>query len=110
MAYDEELADRIRLLMGSRRPVEKKMFGGLTFLLHGHMTLAVSGSDGILVRVPPEQTDALRSEPGVHPFVMRDKPMTGWLRIGPDVLEDDAVLRGWTERAVAHVEALPPKS
>ncbi len=109
VAYDEELADRIRLLMGRRRPVEKKMFGGLAFLLGGHMAIAVSGQDGILVRVPPEQTNALRAEPGVHPFVMRDKPMTGWLRVGPDVLEDDEVLREWVERGTGYVENLPPK-
>ena len=90
--------------MGRRRPVEKKMFGGLAFLLGGHMAIAVSGQDGILVRVPPEQTNALRAEPGVHPFVMRDKPMTGWLRVGPDVLEDDEVLRSGSSGAARRGE------
>jgi hypothetical protein len=85
------------------------MFGGLAFLLGGRMAVAVSGSGGILVRVPPEETDVLRSEPGVRPFVMRNRTMRGWLCVGDEVLEDDDVLRTWAERGCAYAASLPPK-
>ena len=82
MPYDEELADRLRLLLSGRGLSEKKMFGGLAFLLGGHMAVAASGEGGLLVRVPPEETDALRREPGVQPFVMQGRTMCGWLAGG----------------------------
>jgi TfoX/Sxy family transcriptional regulator of competence genes len=109
MAYGEELADRLRLLLAGRGLTEKRMFGGLAFLLHGHMAVAASGQGGLLVRVPPEQTDALRAEPGVEPFVMQHRSMTGWLRVAPEALEDDAMLRAWAERGLAYAGSLPPK-
>lgn len=110
MAYDEELADRLRLLLAGRGLTEKAMFGGLAFLLQGHMAVAASGRGGILVRVPPEETDALRREPGAGPFVMQGRTMTGWLRVAPEVLDDDAVLRSWAQRGVAYAGSLPPKT
>ena len=109
MAYDEELADRLRLLLNGRGLHEKKMFGGLAFLLNGHMAVAASGEGGILVRVPPAETDALRAEPGVEPFVMQSRTMNGWLRVAPAALEDDSVLLAWAERGCAYAGSLPPK-
>jgi TfoX/Sxy family transcriptional regulator of competence genes len=109
VAYDEELADRLRLLLAGRGTVEKRMFGGLAFLVNGNMAVAASGQGGLMVRVSPEQTETLRQEPGAEPFVMRDRPMRGWLRVAPEVLEDDAVLRTWVERGLAYAGTLPPK-
>ncbi len=109
MAHDQELADRLRLLLSSHRPTEKQMFGGLAFLVDGHLAVAVSGQGGLMVRVPPAQNEALRREPGVEPMVMRGRPMTGWLRVGVEVLEDDDVLRWWAERGVDYTSTLPPK-
>lgn len=109
MAYDEELADRLRLLLGGENLTEKKMFGGLAFLLNGRMSVAVSGQDGLMVRVDPAETDALLSEPGAGPFEMRGRPMKGWLRVDATALDDDAVLRAWAERGLAYARTLPPK-
>jgi hypothetical protein len=109
VAYDDDLADRLRLLLIGHGLTEKKMFGALAFLLHGHMAVAVSGQGGIMVRVAPEQTDVLLHEPGTQPFEMRGRPMRGWLRVATPALHDDAVLRGWAERGLAYVRTLPPK-
>ena len=109
MAYDEDLADRMRLLLEGERVTEKKMLGGLAFLLHGHMAVAVSGQGGLMVRVEPADTDALLREPGAGPFEMQGRPMKGWLRVEAAALDDDAVLRAWAERGLAYVRTLPPK-
>lgn len=109
MAHDEELADRLRLLLADHHLAEKRMFGGLAFLLHGHMALAVSGSGGIMVRVDPAELDALLTEPGAATFEMRGRPMKGWLRVGAQALDDDGVLRTWAERGLAFAGSLPPK-
>ena len=109
MAYDEELADRIRTLMAGERPVEKKMFGGLAFLIGGNMSVAASGQGGLMVRVAPEETEALLREPGAEEFEMRGRSMAGWLRVRGPVLDDDATLQAWVDRGVAYARSLPPK-
>src|SRR5258708_19019740 len=82
MAYDEHLANRIREIIGAEPDlVEKKMFGGLAFLIGGHMSVSASGQGGLLLRCDPAETDALSAKPGAAPFVMRGKAMDGWLRI-----------------------------
>jgi TfoX/Sxy family transcriptional regulator of competence genes len=109
VAYDQDLADRLRLLLGGENLSEKKMFGGLAFLTNGHMAVAVSGQGGIMVRVDPAETDALLNEPGAGPFEMHGRPMKGWLRVDAAALDDDAVLRAWAERGLAYARTLPPK-
>lgn len=106
MAYDEELADRVRELAAGA--VEKKMFGGLAFLVGGHMSVAVSGQGGLMVRVEPSQTEALLAEPGAEPFEMRGREMMGWLRVSAEGLTEDA-LRRWVDRGIAYAKTLPPK-
>jgi TfoX/Sxy family transcriptional regulator of competence genes len=110
MAYDEELAERIRGVLGDRPVVEKKMFGGLAFLAGGHMSVSASGQGGLLVRVDPADSDDLLSEPGAALMQMGNRPpMAGWLRVAPQVVEDDAVLERWVERGLAYARSLPPK-
>jgi hypothetical protein len=111
VAYDLDLAERVRDLVIADKPVEQAMFGGLAFLIGGNMSVSVSGQGGLLLRVPPEQTAALLEEPGAREFEMgRRGPMDGWLRVSPDVLEDDVTLRRWVERGVAYAKSLPPKA
>ena len=109
MAYDEDLADRLRLLLAGQGVTEKKMFGGHAFLLDGHMAVAASGQGGILVRVEPAQLESLLAEPGAETFEMQGRPMKGWLRVDAAALDDDAVLRTWAERGLTFVRSLPPK-
>ena len=107
MAYDEDLADRIRVLAGGA--VEKKMFGGLAFLVGGNMSVAASGQGGLMVRVDPSQTEALLAEPGAEPFEMRGREMAGWLSVSAEAVESDEDLRRWVDRGVAYARSLPPK-
>ena len=110
MAYDEELADRIRAeVAGEKNLTEQKMFGGLAFLIGGHMAVAASGQGGLLLRCDPDQTEALLSEPGVEPMVMRGKEMQGWLRVDAEAVDDDAALRTWVGRGASYARSLPPK-
>jgi hypothetical protein len=110
MAYDDELAERIRDLVCEEDGLtEKKMFGGLAFLINGNMCVSASREGGLLLRVDPEQTDALLDEPHTEPFVMRGRPMDGWLRVGPDGVERDADLRRWVAVGVGCARTLPPK-
>ena len=111
MAYDEVLAGRIRdLLAGEPDVGEKKMFGGLAFLVDGHMAVAVSGSGGMMLRVDPAASGDLLAVAGIAPMVMKERPMRGWLLVDPDVLTDDAALGTYTRRGVAFARALPPKA
>ena len=109
MAYDEELADRIRALLGDRAGVtEKKMFGGLGFMIGGNMAVAASGQGGILVRVDPAQSDELVATTTAEPMEMRGRQMAGWLRVDTaDVA--DAALGEWVERGATYAGSLPPK-
>lgn len=109
MAYDEALAERIRALTaGVDGVAEKRMFGGLGFLVGGNLAIAASAQGGILVRVPPEESDRLVDETPAEIAVMRNRPMTGWLRVGSSHLEGEA-LSAWTERGTAYAASLPPK-
>jgi TfoX/Sxy family transcriptional regulator of competence genes len=109
MAYDEALAARIREHTAGEPVVEKKMFGGLAFLLGGHMAVAASREGGLMLRVEPDQTAALLDEPGASPFEMRGRELDGWLRVSAEAVADDVDLERWVERALAYVRSLPPK-
>jgi TfoX/Sxy family transcriptional regulator of competence genes len=111
VAYDEDLADRIRELVGGeKRLTEKKMFGGLAFLIGGNMAVAASGQGGILVRVDPAASDRLVSTTKAHPMIMRGRPMAGWLRVDREHLGERRQLATWVERGVSYARSLPPKS
>jgi TfoX/Sxy family transcriptional regulator of competence genes len=110
MAYDEELAGRIRSLIGDRPDLtEKKMFGGLAFLVGGNMAVAASGQGGILVRVDPEQSDELVATTPAELMEMRGRSMAGWLRVDSADVSDDAALAEWVERGVGYAGSLPAK-
>ena len=110
MAYDEELADRIRSLVdGEPGLSEKKMFGGLAFLVNGNMAVAASGQGGMLLRVDPTETESLLDEPLVRRFEMRGRRMDGWLRIEPAALAGDESLQAWVRRGVGYARGLPAK-
>ena len=110
MAYDEELADRIRALLGDHPGLtEKKMFGGLAFLIGGNMAVAASGQGGILVRVDPEESDALVATTPAEMMEMRGRLMAGWLRVDSTDVADDATLAEWVERGAGYAASLPPK-
>jgi hypothetical protein len=110
MAYDEALAERLRELTADVDGLsEKRMFGGLAFLLHGNMAIAASGGGGLLVRVDPEDTAALTAEDGVEVMVMRDRPMTGWLRVEAAAVPTRAALQAWVDRGVGYASSLPSK-
>ena len=110
MAYDEELADRIRALLGDRPGLtEKKMFGGLAFLVGGNMAIAASGQGGILVRVDPDESDALVASTPAEPMEMRGRSMAGWLRVDTADVADDGALAEWVERGAGYAASLPAK-
>jgi TfoX/Sxy family transcriptional regulator of competence genes len=110
MAYDEVLADRIRELLATDHDVvEKKMFGGLAFLIGGNMSVSASGQGGLLLRCDPEETDALVSEPHVARFEMRGRAMDGWLRVDADGVESRDELERWVTVGVDYARSLPPK-
>jgi hypothetical protein len=110
MAYDEKLADRLRkALEGEPGLSEKKMFGGLAFLIGGNMAVSASGQGGLLLRVDPELTDELVAKQNAAPFEMRGRSMQGWLRIEPEGVETDPELREWVAHGVAYARALPAK-
>ena len=107
MAYDEDVADRIREAVQTETGItEKRMFGGLAFLVEGSMAVAVSGSGGLMVRVDPAQSDTLVSQPHVQRMVMRGRAMDGWLLVDFAALEADEALHGWVEVGVARARAL----
>ena len=110
VAFDEELADRIRELVTQERGItEKRMFGGLAFLVDGHMAVSASGQGGLLVRVDPEETDRLVERAHVRRFEMRGRSMDGWLRVDDEGLRTTRQLRSWVTRGVAFARSLPPK-
>ena len=110
MAYDEDLAGRIRELIAPEAGItETKMFGGLAFLVGGHMAVAASGQGGLLVRVDPGETGALLARPHTEPFAMRGREMRGWLRVGPEGVRTKRGLEPWVRRGVAFARSLPPK-
>ncbi len=110
MAYDEHLANHIReLISGEPEVSEKKMFGGLAFLVAGNIAVAASGQGGLMVRVDPDDTDTLVAKPHARPFEMRGRPMQGWLRVDPDGVRTKRQLEPWVRRGVAYARSLPPK-
>ena len=110
MAYDEDLANRIRALMGSERGVEeKRMFGGLAFLINGNMSVAASGRGGIMVRVPPDETESLLTREHAEPMVMAGRETRGWLRVADDGIRTKRQLQSWVTRGVEYAKGLPPK-
>jgi TfoX/Sxy family transcriptional regulator of competence genes len=107
MAYDEELAERIRTLVaGEPGLTEKKMFGGLAFLIGGNMAVAASGQGGLLVRVDPAESDELVATTDAWPMEMRGRSMKGWLRVDPG---DDRELSAWVARGASYARGLPAK-
>lgn len=110
MAYDEDLANRIRELLASQRGVdEKRMFGGLAFLINGNMSVAVSREGGLMVRVPPDETDQLLQRAHVSPMVMAGREARGWLRVDIDGVQTKRQLQSWVTRGVGYARDLPPK-
>ena len=110
MAYDEDLANRLReLLAGEDAVTEKKMFGGLAFLVHGHMSVSASGQGGLLARIDPGETSAALSKPHVSLMEMRGRTMDGWVRVAPEGVRTKRQLEPWVRRSLSFVKTLAPK-
>jgi TfoX/Sxy family transcriptional regulator of competence genes len=110
MAYDEDLANRIRELLGTQKGVEeKRMFGGLAFLINGNMSIAASREGGLLVRVPPDDTEKLLQREHVTAMVMGGREPRGWLRVDIDGLKTKRQLQPWVSRGVEYAKSLPRK-
>jgi TfoX/Sxy family transcriptional regulator of competence genes len=110
VAYDEDLANRIReLITGDPDVTEKRMFGGLAFLLGGNMAVAASGQGGLMVRVDPDETESLLKKPHAQPFEMRGRAMQGWLRVDAEGVRTKRELEPWVKRGTAYARSLPRK-
>jgi hypothetical protein len=111
MAYDETTAERVRQLFSGRADVvEKKMMGGLCFMMNGHMCCSVSGRGGLLVRVGADAFQSMLGEPHVVPMGMGGRTMTGFVRVGPDGYRTDAGLKKWVKRGVDFVATMPSRA
>lgn len=108
MAYDEELAERVRLVLADEFVTEKKMFGGLSFLLGGNMSVGVMGED-LLVRIPRDERDALLAMPHVREMAFTGRPMNGWVLVGPEATADETGLQEWVGRGITFAKSLPAK-
>ena len=110
MAYDEDLANRLReLLAGEDAVTEKKMFGGLAFLVHGNMSVSASGQGGLLARIDPAETEAVLKRDHVSRMEMRGRTMDGWVRVAPEGVRTKRRLEPWVKRSLRYVKTLPPK-
>ncbi len=110
MAYDEELAGRVRAgLSGEAGLTERRMFGGLAFLINGNLAVSASSQGGLLLRVEPAQTQRLAEQAGADRFMMRGREMDGWLRIDPSAIESDDDLTRWVSIGIEFARRLPPK-
>ena len=110
MAYDEDLANRIRELVGGRAGLtEQRMFGGLAFLVGGNMAIAASGQGGIMVRVDPEKSDSIVAKGSARPMVMRGKEMQGWLRVDAQDVRTKKQLSKWVDLGTGFAASLPAK-
>ncbi len=110
MPYDVELADRLRDAVGHLDGIaEKRMFGGLAFLLHDRLAVCASGQGGLLLRCDPTETEQLIGTPGVERFVMKGRPMNGWLHVEDAVVATDAALAHWAAIGTTYASGLPPK-
>lgn len=109
MAFDKSLADRIRAALARKKGVaEKKMFGGLGFLLKGNMLVGV-WKNSLIARVGPDQADEAMQEPHVRPMDITGRPMRGWLMIAPEGVSDAVAVKEWVQRALKFVAKLPVK-
>jgi TfoX/Sxy family transcriptional regulator of competence genes len=110
MAYDEELAHRIREQLAQEHGItEKAMFGGLAFLLNGNMAVSASGQGGLMVRVDPEDSEQVLARPHASMFEMRGRQMAGWIRVAPQGVRTKAQLAWWVRRGVQFARTLPAK-
>jgi hypothetical protein len=110
VAFDEELADRLReLLQAEQGLTEQRMFGGLAFLIGGNMAVSASSQGGLLLRVEPARTADLAGRPHAHPFVMRGREMDGWLRVDDEGVRTTRDLARWVKVGVSYARSLPPK-
>lgn len=110
MAYDEDLANRIREVLSETAPItEQAMFGGLAFLVDGHMAVAVSGRDGVMVRVDPDDAPRLTADGAAAPMVMKGRPMAGWLLVPPEAVRTKRQLARWVRLGVERASSLPTK-
>jgi len=110
MPYDEDLANRVReLVLMEDGVTERRMFGGLAFMIDGNLSLSVSGRGGLMLRVDPADTDALLARPHARSFEMRGRAMQGWLRVDAEGVRTKRQLERWVARAVAHARSLPSK-
>jgi TfoX/Sxy family transcriptional regulator of competence genes len=110
MAYDEDLANRVRELVAANEGLtEQRMFGGLAFMIGGNMAVAVSGQGGLMVRVDRGDTEALLAKPHTRPFEMRGREMHGWVRVGAEGVRTKRQLEPWVRRGVSYAGSLPPK-
>jgi TfoX/Sxy family transcriptional regulator of competence genes len=109
MAFDEQLANSVRKELSRKAGLtEKKMFGGLAFLIKGNMSVGVHGNE-LIVRIAPETTDAALKEPGARVFDITGRPMKGWLLVGGAGVKDPASLTKWVRRGVDYASSLPQK-
>jgi TfoX/Sxy family transcriptional regulator of competence genes len=110
VAFDDQLAERVRAVLEARVDVdERRMFGGIAFLVAGNMCCGVHGDD-LIVRLDPDQAgELLQTEPGTRPFDITGRPMRGWLFVAPEATAEDADLHEWVQRAEAFAATLPPK-
>jgi TfoX/Sxy family transcriptional regulator of competence genes len=109
MAYDEGVAQRLRESLADVSDLsEKKMFGGLSFLVAGNLCVGVMG-DELIARVGPEAYPAAVARPGAHPFDFTKRPMAGWVMVRPEGFEDDAALDEWVGSSLQFARSLPPK-
>ncbi|MFF8968959.1 TfoX/Sxy family protein [Streptomyces sp. NPDC014995] len=109
MAYDEGLAQRVRERLGTDPEIaEKRMFGGIAFLVRGNMAVGVTGDD-LMVRVGPDATDAALSRPGTRVFAMTGRPMRGWVLVDGTALAEDDTLATWIDEGHAFAASLPAK-
>src|SRR5947209_2293968 len=110
MAFDMNLADRIRNVLKQEEGLtEKKMFGGLAFLINGNMTIAVSAQGGILVRINPSHSKEILESTSAKMMEMRGRSMPGWVRVSSEYIQDDSSLSKWIERALIYAHSLPSK-
>jgi TfoX/Sxy family transcriptional regulator of competence genes len=109
VAYDAELTDRVReLLLFEPDVIEKRMFGGIAFLIGGHIAVAVSSGGGLLLRAEPDEVEALLTEPYVEPFMMRGRALRGWVRVAEDGVATAENLKRWVWDGVELARTLPP--
>ncbi len=110
MGYDEALAARVRTATrGTEGVTEMRMFGGLAFLVNGHLAVGASSNGGLMLRVDPTETESLVGAPGVTRFEMHGRSMNGWLAVAPAAVSSDEQLRHWVRIGLTHAGSLPPK-